>query len=505
MRAPLIFPAMLVSVGVLAAGCGSSSKSGGPSKPRTLVLVNHDSGSGVITTPSMAKFVDDVEAISGGRLTVQVDSSTYDSTGTEIADVAAGRADLGWVGTRVFDTLGVPQLSPLHAPFLLDSYPLQAEVLNDPTVLDPMFAGITTLRVEPLGIMADALRFVVAARGPMLEPSDFAGARIWLLGSYVQAKAIETLGGTVLHDGDVRRMLLEGDADGQEAMWRYYTIDGGFLQAPYASMNVVLSPRTVALFANPEMFAGLDKDQQRWLREAAASSAKWAGEHAGDDDAGRMRFACQYGARIALASDDQLEALRAAAEPLYASLRTDPATGPAFARIEELRQGAIVPAPVIPDGCRYQAGEEDLAAPSIPPLAAPGATGALPAGTYRYEVYEDEVAGDEAADKVLGDSALARSLPGVITWEVGAGEWRVTSNPAAEGARPATCEGWYEVVGDVVNFTFDLTPTAEQDHCLPPTWQVGWAPQPNGDIVWGPPTVPVLAPLFTYHTWEKIG
>ena len=44
--------------------------------------------------------------------------------------VADDTYDLGVVGTQVFDTLGVTSFQALNAPMLLDSYPLQAAVLE---------------------------------------------------------------------------------------------------------------------------------------------------------------------------------------------------------------------------------------------------------------------------------------------------------------------------------------------------------------------------------------
>ena len=43
--------------------------------------------------------------------------------------VAAGQVDLGWSGTRVFDTMGVTSFQALHAPMLIDSYALQHAVI----------------------------------------------------------------------------------------------------------------------------------------------------------------------------------------------------------------------------------------------------------------------------------------------------------------------------------------------------------------------------------------
>ena len=63
-----------------------------------------------------------------------------------IGDVEAGKADLGWTGSRAFDSVGVASFDALHAPLLIDSYALEQRVLKSPVVGD-MLDGL-----KPLGV-----------------------------------------------------------------------------------------------------------------------------------------------------------------------------------------------------------------------------------------------------------------------------------------------------------------------------------------------------------------
>ena len=47
-----------------------------------------------------------------------------------IEDVQAGKVDMGWVGARAFDAVGVTSFQALVAPFLVDSYELQDRVFQ---------------------------------------------------------------------------------------------------------------------------------------------------------------------------------------------------------------------------------------------------------------------------------------------------------------------------------------------------------------------------------------
>src|SRR5215510_10179662 len=115
------------------AGCfaAGGDKSGGSSSPHELVLANSDGN--LDGVPSVARFVQRAEALSGGKLTVRVESRWRggEDEPRVIEDVAAGRADLGWAGTRAFDLVGVAAFRPLHAPFLVGTYAAETAVVSD--------------------------------------------------------------------------------------------------------------------------------------------------------------------------------------------------------------------------------------------------------------------------------------------------------------------------------------------------------------------------------------
>ena len=73
-------------------------------------------------------------SLSGGAVQVTVINQWGDYAPSAEAQVvhavAAGTVDLGWAGSEVFDTIGVPGLRALSAPMLIDSYPLENAVLK---------------------------------------------------------------------------------------------------------------------------------------------------------------------------------------------------------------------------------------------------------------------------------------------------------------------------------------------------------------------------------------
>src|SRR4051812_9250970 len=110
---------MAVAAIVVAAlvGCGSSSatKAGKTGRPAILRMAVRDVD--LAGDPAAADFVTRVGILSGGALRIALapywGSGAADAEQRIVRDVAGGGADLGAVGTRVFDTVGVRSLQAL--------------------------------------------------------------------------------------------------------------------------------------------------------------------------------------------------------------------------------------------------------------------------------------------------------------------------------------------------------------------------------------------------------
>src|SRR5215217_6184960 len=113
-------------------GGGGEDKAGRTSEPVVLRLANTNGD--LDFTPAVADFVDRVEELSGGNLRIEAADEwgdfASDAEQQVVEDVAAGEVDLGWVGTRVFDTLDVKSFEALTAPMLIDSYALERAAIG---------------------------------------------------------------------------------------------------------------------------------------------------------------------------------------------------------------------------------------------------------------------------------------------------------------------------------------------------------------------------------------
>jgi TRAP-type transport system periplasmic protein len=399
-RARLATVALAVIAAVVSGGCGggggSGDKAGGAGEPVVLRMAN--AYGDLQTAPVIEHFVSQVKERSGGNLRIQV-ASTWgdyadDAEQQVVRAVAAGRADLGWAGARVFDTIGVTSFQALQAPMLIDSYALERAVVAG-DMPGQMLQGLTKVGVRGLGVLADGLRRPIAVKHPMLGVADWRGITFGTLKSQGQAQAIRSLGATPMEVFRRSRneALKDGRLQGLEMDLFVYERSALAQPAPYVTANVTLWPQLDVLFANPGRLGALTGQQRGWLQQAAQDAA---GRSPGlaDRDAQSLKNACRSGARFANASQADLAALRNAFAPVYASLEQDPLTKAFIQRIQALKQSTPAGASLaIPAGCTGKAPEQ---------LA--GNTGTAPAdlnGTYRYLLTKEDArkVGDPEADE----------------------------------------------------------------------------------------------------------
>jgi TRAP-type C4-dicarboxylate transport system substrate-binding protein len=336
-------------------GCGSSAggdkaggNGGGP-----VVLRMASTPFGLADVPPVAEFVRRVRALSGGTLQIKVNSNWGDyAPGAEaqvVRAVAAGTVDLGWAGSRVFDTLGVPGFQALSAPMLIDSYPLESAVLRS-GIPDRMMAGLSKLRVAGLGVLGEQLRLPFSARRPLLAPADWRGVPFGTYRSGVQEQAIRTLGATPVVAFGMYRIhdLASGQIQGFELdIGRYVRGDAGLAGTVYVTANVVLWPQFDVLVGNPRRLASLTSQQRGWLRQAAGDAARDSTALAAGAVAPDFRQACAVGARFVTATPADVAAMRKALSAVYQSLETDVQTRAFIQQIQRLKT-ATAPGPPLP-------------------------------------------------------------------------------------------------------------------------------------------------------------
>ena len=400
---------------VSVAGCSTGSsgpgqdKAGGSGEPVVLQMANAYGDPGELAPP-VQYFIKRVEQLSGGQIRIKrLDQYGNFANGTErkvVHDTASGKVDLGWVGTRVFDTMGLTSMQALTAPMLIDSYALEDAVISS-GLTAKMLPSLDDLGVVGLGILADGLRKPMGVHRPIVDVQDWRGIGFSTFPSQEQADAIRALGATP-HQLFVKSRDVAA-ADG--------TIQGfemGMLVARgkslYGTVNVNLWPQMDVLIANPESLRSLSEQQRGWLHDAARDAANRSADLS-DTDAQSLREECQSGSRFTTASPADLVALRQRFDPVYAQLQKNPDTKAFIAQIQDVKTSTPSdPALVIPPSCTGR-----------PPSKAASVSGTTPAylsGVYRYTITKKDAAAAGSPDDP--------DYPATLTVWLGHGNWRVT-------------------------------------------------------------------------------
>jgi TRAP-type C4-dicarboxylate transport system substrate-binding protein len=435
--------AELVLVGMAAlalAGCGGGGagedKAGGSGEPVVLRLANTNGQ--IDFTPAVEYFVQRVGELSDGNLRIEVvdewGNSAPDAEQQVVRAASSGEVDLGWVGTRVFDTLGVESFQALTAPMLVDSYALENAVIES-GIAEEMMQGLDELGVVGLGVLPDGLRKPIGVSGPILGPADWRGITFGTLASNGHVEAIRALGATPVQLQWMEReeRLASGTLQGFEtSIWIHQHNPALARLAPYVTTNVTLWPQMDVLLANPARLEALSAEQRGWLEEAARDAARLTS--LADTDTQALKDSCLVGARFAEASDADLAALEAAFAPIYAKLEQHPGTKAFMERIQELKESTSPdPELVIPAGCTGMATAPGQAAH----------TGTAPAylnGTYRYVLTKEDA-------RKAGETDLSE-YPRPNTWTLKDGHFEVRGTLGG-------FTGSYSVDGSLITFASD--------------------------------------------------
>jgi TRAP-type C4-dicarboxylate transport system substrate-binding protein len=337
-RMPFTAAALVLAL----AGCGGTpgDKAGGTKHARPTVLTMANSNG---DTWELEPFTAAAARLSQGTLRIEFKNDWRlgkpDYEARLIGDVKAGTADLGWAGSRAFDSVGAPSFDALHAPLLIDNFPLERRVLES-SLVGTMLDGLKPLGIVGLGVLPGPMRKPLGV-SPLVRPGDYAGKTLAIQRSEVAGQALRALGarGAAIPAGG----KIDG-YDGIEA--QASSMDGNEYDkvGKYLTANVNLWPRPMVLFMNLKAFDALSGPQRTALLGAARAAlpATLKVEQQGNDDA--TANLCRRGVKFLTAGDDDLAAMHEAVQPVYDRLERDHATRTAIEQIKALRTGTAATA-----------------------------------------------------------------------------------------------------------------------------------------------------------------
>jgi TRAP-type C4-dicarboxylate transport system substrate-binding protein len=439
--------ALIGAAAIVATGCtggaGGGDKAGGGGEPVVLRMANaSQKDCELCYAPAVEYFVQRVRELSGGNILIDVvdrwGNFSPDAEGQVVRAVSTGAVDLGWSGTRVFDTLGVNSFQALTAPMLIDSYALEDAVIRAGITAE-MLKNVDALGVSGLAVLADGLRKPTAVKGPLLGPADWNGITFQSFRSQGQSAAIRALGAqpTDVIGPAFDQGLDQGQIQGFEKNLLVYQLNVMEHLAPYVTANVNLWPQMDVLLANPARLAALPEKERGWLQQAAGDAAALSTGLV-DRENEIVSDVCPKGARFSNASEADLAALRQAFVPVSATLEQDPQTKAFIQRIEALKRvTAAGPALGIPAGCTGSGGP-----PATDPLAGTWTTGPITQSQWRH-AYIAAGGSEKDAHESFGSDISHKS----VTFTFQDGVFKVYCSD--DGRPPDNCDhGGYEVGDD---------------------------------------------------------
>ena len=358
---------------LIVAGCSSAGfdKAGGTHRvPVVLTMANGNFAPG-----ELQAFADQVARRSNGALRVKFENNWRQGqrdyeTGL-IRDVGAGQADLGAVGGRAWDAVGVTSFDALQAPFLIDSYALELDVLES-AIPARMLQALRPLGLVGLGVLPGPLRYPLSAPRPLRTPADFAGLRVGYQGATEPAESLRALGGKPVQLPSGARW--QGiDAIEQQLASIYGNSYDTF--AKYLTANVTFWPRPWVIFTSKKAFASLAPSERAALREAASQAIPAALSAVRTQERTAIAAFCRARMDLVTATPADLSQLRAAVAPVLARLERNQQTRSFIASIEARRETM---------------GAAAEAALSCAPQAPPAASG-LPDGSYTTRITPGDV------------------------------------------------------------------------------------------------------------------
>jgi TRAP-type transport system periplasmic protein len=425
--APLIAAvAVAVALGTNACDSSESDRAGGekPAEPAagratTLTLANVNDEPEVLEV-----FAEKVENLSNGTLRIRFENNwgrgrRGNAEVNLIADVRAGEADLGWVGTRAFDLVDDRAFGPLHAPMMIDSYALELKVLEDDRVVGPMLESLDRLGLDGVGVLPGPLRRPLATRR-LVTRTDWSGIRIGHAGGEQIEASLRAL------DARPRIIVSSGEFAGFDGIESHVASIAGnqyHHEAPYLTGNVVLWPRPLVLFAADTAM----RAQLAVLRRAADASAAAVVEKLRSTEKDRLAVICHQELKVAVASESALAKLRQAFESVYTQLEGDSETRSTLAGIERIASSLGEPVEAV--SCDDQA----------PPSAA-----AIPDGTYEVTVTPP----DSLRAGIAPDDPIVRGGVAHFRLELDKGNYTVLNTKD-----PDPGEGTYSVYRDRIELT----------------------------------------------------
>jgi len=217
-------------------------------------------------------FAAQVSRLSGGSLKIVPRPSYPAAEPTLLNDVRTGTIPMATMSTAVFDSAGITAFQALQAPFLVNGYPLEKQIIAGR--LGRSISARATQQAGNLYVLAiheGGIRFPLGSTKSFTSVNAFKGAKIRSVQSKVLFTGLQALGASPdpLPLPEVYLALKNGTVDGMEANIGLIATNKYFEVAKNVTANLPLWPFPTALSINRAFYNSLSRSEQTALRTAA--------------------------------------------------------------------------------------------------------------------------------------------------------------------------------------------------------------------------------------------
>ena len=179
--------------------------------------------------------------------------------------VRTGRFDLGWIGARAWDELGVTTFQALQTPFLITNYALLDRVVRSPLAARMLAGSRTAISSDSLlSRGSSGIRLAHGARSCRCPTTPVPGSATSPRARPTAYCAHSALGPVDVSNAAVVRAIEQRQVDGEELSFGT-TIPITAVVTP----NVTFFAKALTLFANRHAFERLSEKERVVLRDAA--------------------------------------------------------------------------------------------------------------------------------------------------------------------------------------------------------------------------------------------
>jgi TRAP-type C4-dicarboxylate transport system substrate-binding protein len=320
---------VLAGTWTTAACAAAPTKAGAALPPVTLTALSYNAA-GRPPGDQLEELARRVETADVGitlRILPAPDSGLPDTSVAVIDEVRHDGIDLGVVSSRSFDTLGVDAFQVIQAPLLARSN-AAADAVLDSAGVPGMLESVDELGLTGFGLAFDIFGYPVGFGSPLLGPDTWDGATISARPSALTKETLRSLGAEAdpVNGPDFVEAVVSGRVDGT---FDSLAVPTSPADDPVITANVPMYFRANVFVMNTKAWDGLAPEQQQALRTAADGVKEWAKDAHVDDVTAAAAY-CEETGDVVIASDADLAALERATEPVYDSLRANPATAEAL-------------------------------------------------------------------------------------------------------------------------------------------------------------------------------